>query len=139
MMEIINSKKVQHQEESGNPTASKPKWTTKKYSSAEGYDKDGYPIIYCHTHGISRNLTHGRMNCKLPSDTHKKEATLFNQMGGSAFTNKNKPKKWQVGSGGENHLSNNVKCSITQYPPCANKNNPSETPPVDAKTTKKTH
>ena len=60
-------------------------------------------------------------------------------MGGSAVTNKPKPKKWQVGSGGDTHLSNNVSCYITQYPPFANQNTPSETPPVDAQTTNKTH
>ena len=35
------------------------------------------------------------------------------------------------------HLSNNVNCSITRYPPCANQNTSSETPPVDVQTTKK--
>ena len=55
-------------------------------------------------------------------------------MGGSAATNKPKPNKLQVGSGGYNQLSNNINCSITQYPPCANQNIPSETPPVDAQT-----
>ena len=89
----INSTKVHYQEESGNSTASKPKGTTKKDSCDKGYDKDLYPIIYCHTHGISRNLAHSSRNCKFPSNTHKKEATLFYQMGGSAVTNKPKPKK----------------------------------------------
>ena len=60
-------------------------------------------------------------------------------MGGSAVTNKPKPKKLQVGSGGDNHLSNKVNCSITQFPPCANQNAPSETSPVDAQTTNKTY
>ena len=92
-MEKIYSKDVQHQEESGKPTVSKPKRTTKKYSRAEGYNKDRYPIIYYQTHGISRNLTHSSMNWKLPSDTYKKEATLFSQIGGIAVTNKPKPKK----------------------------------------------
>ena len=59
-------------------------------------------------------------------------------MGGSAFTNKPKPNKLQVGSGGDTHLIDNVNFSITQSLPCANKNTPSETPPVDTQTTKKT-
>ena len=59
-------------------------------------------------------------------------------MGGSADTNKPKPKKLQVGSGGDNQLGNNVKCSITKYPPRANQNNPYETPQVEAQTTNKT-
>ena len=93
LMKKTNSTKVHNQKESGKPTPSKTKGTTKKDICAEVYDKYGYPIIYCHTHCISHNLTHGSMNCKFPSDTHKKEATLFNQMGGSAVTNKTNPKK----------------------------------------------
>ena len=77
-MTKTNSKKNQNQEEGGNPTPSKPKGTTKKDSRAEGYDKDGYPIIYCHTNGISRKLTHSSINCKLLSDAQKKEATIIN-------------------------------------------------------------
>ena len=92
-MEKINSTKVQHQEESGNPTSSKPKGTTKKNSRAEGYDNDVYPIKYCHTHGIRHNLTHGSMDFKSLSNTNKKGATHFNQMGGSTVTNKPKPNK----------------------------------------------
>ena len=80
LMAKINSTKLQHQEESENTTPSKPKRTTNKDSRCEGYDKDGHPIIYCHTHGISCNISHGIMNCKFPSDT--KKSTLFNQMGG---------------------------------------------------------
>ena len=78
------------------------------------------------------------MNCKFPSNTHKKEATIFNQMGGSAVTNKPKPKIWQVVSGRYNRLSNNENCSINQSPLCANQNINFETPPVNAQTTKKT-
>ena len=137
LMAKINSTKVQHQEESGNPTPSKLKGTTNNSSCTEGYDRYGYPIIYSHTHGIIRNLAHSSMNCKFSSDTHKKEATLFNQMGRSAVTNKHKHKKRQVVSGGDTHFSNNVNYSITQYLPCANQNTPSDTPPVDAQTTKK--
>ena len=78
------------------------------------------------------------MSCKFPTDTHQTEATIFNQMGEIAVTNKPKPKKWQVGSGGDNHLSNNINYSITQYPLRANWNNPSDTLPVDAQTINKT-
>ena len=78
LMAKIDRTKLQHQEESKNPTLSKPKGITKKDSCDEGYDEYGYPIIYCHTYGIICNLTHGIMNCKLPSDTHKKYATFFN-------------------------------------------------------------
>ena len=59
-------------------------------------------------------------------------------MGGSPITNKLKPNKLQVGSCGDTHLSNNVKYYITQSPPCANQDIPSETPPVDAQNIKKT-
>ena len=45
----------------------------------------------------------------------------------SAGTNKPKPKKLQVGSGGETHLSNKVNSYINQYPPYSNQNIPSET------------
>ena len=92
-MAKINSTKLHNQEESEDPTPPKPKGATNKYSHYEGHDKDVYPIIYCHTHGISRKLTHRRMNCKLSSNTHTKEATLFNWMGGITITNKTKAKK----------------------------------------------
>ena len=61
VMVKINSTKLQHQEDSKNPTPYKPKGNTKKDSWTEGYDKYGYPIIYYHTHGISCNLTHDSM------------------------------------------------------------------------------
>ena len=67
------------------------------------------------------------MNCELPIDTHKKYAAIFKQMGGSAVTDKPKPKKWQVGSGRDTNFSNNLNYSITKYPPCSNKNTPYET------------
>ena len=41
LMAKINSKEVQHQEESGKPTPYKPNKTTKKEIRAEGYDKYG--------------------------------------------------------------------------------------------------
>ena len=54
---------------------------------AQGYDKDGYAITYCHTHGTSRNLTHTSCTCLYPGDLHKKLATLSNKMGGSTNVN----------------------------------------------------
>ena len=59
-------------------------------------------------------------------------------MSGRAVTKKPKPKKEKVGSGGDTHLSNNINFSITQYPPWANQNSPSETPQLDSQTIKKT-
>ena len=40
-MEITNSTKIKHQEESEKPTPSKPKGTNKKESRAEEHDKYG--------------------------------------------------------------------------------------------------
>ena len=62
LMAKINSTKLQNQEDSEEAIPSKPKVTTNKNSPADGYDKYGYPIIYYHTHGISRDLTHFNMN-----------------------------------------------------------------------------
>ena len=59
-------------------------------------------------------------------------------MGGSTITNKTKPNKWQVGSGGDTHLINNVHYSITESSPYNNQDIPSETLPVDTESTKKT-
>ena len=59
-------------------------------------------------------------------------------MGGSTITNKPKPNKLQVGSGGDKHLSNNVNSSVARSPPCANQYIPSDAPPVDAQSNKKT-
>ena len=50
LMKKTNSTKLQHQEDSEKPTPPKPKGTTKKDIRTEGFDKDGYPIIYYHTH-----------------------------------------------------------------------------------------
>ena len=58
-------------------------------------------------------------------------------MGGSTITNKAKPKKWQVGSDGYTHLSNNIHSSINQYSPCTKRDILSETPSVDTQSTKK--
>ena len=62
-------------------------------SPIQGYDKEGYPISYCWTHGIGRNLKHTSCGCKFPTEGHKKEATLNNKMGGATNTIKPKPKK----------------------------------------------
>ena len=117
---------------------SKIKAITNKDSRTEWYDKYGYPIIYWHTCGIIRNLTHGSMNWNFSINTHKKEATLYKQIGGINITNKAKPNKWQVGSGRDTHLSNNVNFYIFQYPVCSNQNIPSKAPTVDTQSTKKT-
>ena len=37
---------------------------------------------YCFTHGLTSNPNHTSATCKYPCDTHKKEATLDNMMGG---------------------------------------------------------
>ena len=58
---------------------------------AQGYDKEGYAITYCHTHGTSRNLTHTSCSCMYPGDLHKKMATLSNKMGGSSNVNQKAP------------------------------------------------
>ena len=52
-------------------------------------------------------------------------------MGGSTITNKPKPKKLQVGSGGDTHLINNINSSITQSPPFANQDIYSDAPHVE--------
>jgi hypothetical protein len=71
-----------------NQTSSKSRRATKSADvRAQGYDKDGYAITYCHTHGTSRNLTHTSCTCKYPGDVHKKLATLSNKMGGSSNIN----------------------------------------------------
>ena len=77
LMAKINNIKVQHQEKSENTTPSKPKGTIKKESHYERYDKDGYPVIYCHTHGIIRELIHVSMECKFRGDTQKKRISPF--------------------------------------------------------------
>eukprot|EP00957_Ditylum_brightwellii_P037625 2845241-Ditylum_brightwellii.AAC.1 len=40
-------------------------------------------IHYCWTHGVTRGPGHTSVNCGNPAEGHKKEATLFNCMGGS--------------------------------------------------------
>ena len=139
LMKKTNSTKVHNQKESGKPTPSKTKGTTKKPSWTEVCDKYGYPIIYWQIYVISHNLSHISMDCKLPSNTHTpKQSTLFNHIGQSTIANKAKPNKWQVGSGRDTHLSNNVNFYIIQYPVCSNQNIPSKAPTVDTQSTKKT-
>ena len=77
MMAKINITKVQHQVESENTTTSETKGTTKKVSRSERYNKYVYPIIYCHTHDISRNPTHVSMNYNFQSNTRKKKKQPF--------------------------------------------------------------
>jgi hypothetical protein len=44
----------------------------------QGYNKEGYAIIYCHTHGTpSRNLTHNSCSCKYPGDMVHSAFDLF--------------------------------------------------------------
>eukprot|EP00957_Ditylum_brightwellii_P121012 9228811-Ditylum_brightwellii.AAC.1 len=40
-------------------------------------------IHYCWTHSVTRGPNHTSVNCTNPGERHKKEATLFNRMGGS--------------------------------------------------------
>jgi hypothetical protein len=70
-----------------------PTTTTTTTGPIQGYDKEGYPIAYCWTHGIGRNLKHTSSTCKYPKDGHVKEATLNNKMGGETKTIKPKPRK----------------------------------------------
>jgi hypothetical protein len=73
---------------SDNQAPSKSRQATKNADvRAQGYDKEGYVITYCHTHGTSRNLTHNSCSCKYPGDVHKKAATLSNKMGDSSNVN----------------------------------------------------
>ena len=72
----------------GENAPSKSRQATKNADvRAQGYDKEGYAITYCHTHGTSRNLTHNSCSCKYPGESHKKAATLSNKMGGSCKVN----------------------------------------------------
>jgi hypothetical protein len=71
-------------DEENQPPARQNRKPTKEYDiRAQGYDKAGFALTYCHTHGISRNLNHGSCNCKYPAKGHKKAATLSNKLGGS--------------------------------------------------------
>lgn len=44
---------------------------------------DGHPIVYCWTHGVTKNLWHTSCRCTRQREGHKTEATYTNQMGGS--------------------------------------------------------
>ena len=78
--------------DSNNQAPSRSRRATKSADDrAQGYDKEGYAITYCHTHGTSRNLTHTSCSCKYPGDVHKKMATLSNKMGGSNNVNQKAP------------------------------------------------
>ena len=56
----------------------------------QGIDEVGYPITYCHTHGITHNLRHNSATCQRPGPNHKKEATLINKLGGCTSKQKSK-------------------------------------------------
>ena len=77
------------------------------------------------------------MKYKLPINIRKKEASLFNQMGGSTITNKAKRKKSQAGSGRDTNLSHNRNYYNNLYQSCANLDIPSENSTVDTQSTKK--
>ena len=44
---------------------------------------DGYPVSYCWSHGVTRNLFHTSMNCSRKKEGHKDNATYHQRMGGS--------------------------------------------------------
>lgn len=44
---------------------------------------DGIPVTYCHSHGVTRNLSHNSKTCTHRRDGHKEEATYDNRMGGA--------------------------------------------------------
>ena len=48
---------------------------------------DGYPVSYCWTHGVTRNLNHTSDSCTRTADNHKKDATYDSRKGGSDRTN----------------------------------------------------
>ena len=44
---------------------------------------DGYPVSYCWSHGVTRNLNHASHSCSRKKEGHKDAATYDNRMGGS--------------------------------------------------------
>ena len=71
----------------------------------EGLDSKGFPIAYCWTHGISRNLKHNSHTCTRRREGHKEQATLHNRMGGS---NNVLQEKRQSSKGGDTNNANKV-------------------------------
>ena len=47
---------------------------------------DGFPVTYCWSHGISRNLNHTSKTCQRRKEGHQEEATYDNRMKGSNTT-----------------------------------------------------
>ena len=47
---------------------------------------DGFPVTYCWTHGITRNLSHDSNTCKRKAEGHKDAATYNNRLAGSSAT-----------------------------------------------------
>jgi hypothetical protein len=47
---------------------------------------DGYPVTYCWTHGVTRNLAHNSATCQRTAEGHVKEATYDDRKGGSNAT-----------------------------------------------------
>jgi hypothetical protein len=48
---------------------------------------NGYPVSYCWTHGVTRNLEHTSESCTRCAEGHQKDATYDNRKGGSDRTN----------------------------------------------------
>ena len=47
---------------------------------------NGFPVTYCWSHGISRNLNHNSKTCQRRKEGHKEEATYDNRLNGSNVT-----------------------------------------------------
>lgn len=47
---------------------------------------DGFPVTYCWTHGITRNLAHNSETCQHKADGHKEDATFNSRKSGSSAT-----------------------------------------------------
>ena len=74
-------------------TLIKPQEKKKKNLKGQAKNEDGQWITYCHTHGVTTNLSHTSSNCSRKKDGHKDAATLSNRMGGSDVINKKKPRE----------------------------------------------
>jgi hypothetical protein len=47
---------------------------------------DGFPVTYCWTHGVTRNLSHDSASCQRTAAGHQADATYNNRKGGSDAT-----------------------------------------------------
>ena len=101
-----------------NPTSNTP-------LLCQGYDDDGKPLSYCHSHGITMNLKHNSKNCIRKKQGHKDEATLQNKLGGCEDRMKPRKrttqKKWLIGN---TTLNNNININslnvVSAHPPNIN-------------------